>query len=51
MGAATDQMTAVLLKHFFVHFSTLQNDFERLIRPIAIEDADLASMRSDRPYQ
>ena len=49
MGAATDQMTAVLLKHFFVHFSTLQNDFERLIGPIAIEDEDLAPTRSDQP--
>jgi hypothetical protein len=44
-GAATDQMTAVLLKHFFVHFSTLQQEFERLIGPMSV-DADLELTRS-----
>jgi hypothetical protein len=47
--AVTDQMTAVLLKHFFVHFSTLQSDFERLISPMSFEDADLAPARSQQP--
>jgi hypothetical protein len=48
-GAATDQMTAVLLKHFLVHFSSLENDFEQLIQPMSFEDADLAPARSEQP--
>jgi hypothetical protein len=48
-GAATDQMTGVLLKHFLVHFSSLENDFEQLIQPMSFEDADLAPARSEQP--
>jgi len=48
-GAATDRMTAVLLKHFLVHFSGLQDEFERLIGPMEL-DAELAPTRSHQRY-
>lgn len=44
-GVATDRVTAVLLKHFFVHFGGLHEEFERFL--IGIEcDADLAPTRA-----
>lgn len=48
-GSTTDRMTAVLLKHFLVHFSGLQDEFERLLGPTEL-DADLALTRSHQPY-
>ena len=46
MGVGTDRITSILLKHFLIHFSTLQSDFEQLLKPLGVEDADLAPTRS-----
>jgi hypothetical protein len=43
-GLATDRITAVLMKHFLVHFSGLQAEYEQLLG--GIEDADLAPTRA-----
>ena len=48
-GAATDRMTAILLKHFLVHFTGLQQEFERLLGTTEL-DVDLALSRSHQPY-
>jgi hypothetical protein len=44
-GAATDRMTAVLMKHFLIHFSGLQAEFEQFLRDMEL-DADLAPTRA-----
>jgi hypothetical protein len=44
-GVATDRMTAVLMKHFLVHFSGLQAEFEQLLGGMEL-DADLAPTRA-----
>jgi hypothetical protein len=42
---ATDRMTAILLKHFMVHFSGLQEEFEQFLGAMEF-DADLAPTRA-----
>ena len=42
---ATDRMTALLMKHFLVHFSGLQAEFEQLLGGMEL-DADLAPTRA-----
>ena len=44
-GVATDRITSVLLKHFLVHFSGLQEEFEGFLAGMEL-DEDLALSRA-----